>query len=105
MSDLFRAPDAHPMLVPVLVIVLSAWTLVDGLVHYIDGSSDPLFPWWVTLLLVVGGPMTVVGLSVVQIVRQRALLGIDIRSASVEPPSQIVRVVGGMLRRAARVGG
>ncbi|MFE1644388.1 hypothetical protein ACFM35_02280 [Microbacterium sp. P01] len=101
-SDFFRAPDAHPMMMPILALVLCGWTLADGLGQYVSGDADPLFPWWATLLLTVGGPLSVGALSVVQFVRQREVLGIEFRRVSGESESRIARIVGTTLRQFTR---
>lgn len=67
-GSMFRINDVHPMLGPILVLALSAWTLGGGLARLLDGSASA-FPLWVAWTLSVGGPVVIIALTVVQIVR------------------------------------
>lgn len=67
-GSMFRINDVHPMLGPILMLALTAWTLVSGLARFVDGSASA-FPLWVAWALSVGGPAVIIALTVLQIVR------------------------------------
>lgn len=99
-GGMFRANDVHPMLGPILMIGLSGWTLVGGLTRLIAGA-EPLFPVWVTWALSVGGPLTVIALTLWQIIRLvRAGYGIRtvVHRAADDPVSSAVHRSGRWVR-------
>lgn len=84
--DRFRARDAHPAMGAFVIAALSVWALAIGVIEVFGrGFGDTPFPLWVSVCLLVVGPVVNLGLSVYEVVRLQRQFGVALRSATWSP--------------------
>lgn len=77
----FRARDGHPAMSAIVMIVLSLWTLTVGVLEVTSTGWDTGLPPWLAACLLIVGPIVVLALSTIELIRLPRRFGIPLRQA------------------------